>query len=386
MFGKLSKPLMVVFLLCSGFANATSEGTVHQVIKSKIMGEDRQITVRLPKGYESESDSDVKYPVLYLLDGPGHMDHTAATMEYLNMGGQMPKLIIVGISNTERSRDMTPSVDPKVSFKTGGVDKFLDFIEKELIPHVEKQFPVAGFKLITGHSFGGLTVMHTLATRPNLFQAHFAFSPSVQWGDKETVGRVKKLLSNNKNLENYLYMSIANEGGDMHEGYLEIKELLTKNAPVGLKWNANHYPEETHMTVPVISQFKAYRKYFSDWNVPFEVSKQGLDVVKAAYAKKSAKYGYTILPDEGLINNIGYFFLQREVDLKKAKEYFAYNVKTYPKSANVYDGMADVYEAQGNIKEALVQMDKAVELVKKTQPFYSYMHEHKKRLSELLKK
>ena len=81
-----------------------------------------------------------------------------------------PKMIVVGIPNTNRMRDLTPTtpegeqfyIDSSASTNSGGGEKFISFIEKELIPHIESNYPTQPYRMLIGHSLGGLMVMHAL--------------------------------------------------------------------------------------------------------------------------------------------------------------------------------------------------------------------------------
>ena len=107
-------------------------------IHSDILGEDRPFIVGLPAGYADGEDT---YPVVYLLDGPGHFHHTTGTARFLATQNRMPGVIIVAIPNTDRTRDLTPpiSVDSLGTFPTaGGADNFLEFISTELQPNIDQ--------------------------------------------------------------------------------------------------------------------------------------------------------------------------------------------------------------------------------------------------------
>ena len=109
---------------------------------SKVLGEERTILVSIPRGYEN---GEGRFPVLYLTDGDAHLLHTRGTVDFLARNGLMPDLIIVGVTNTDRARDLTPTrafrrqADGTTALvqSSGGAAKFLDFFEKELIPYVE---------------------------------------------------------------------------------------------------------------------------------------------------------------------------------------------------------------------------------------------------------
>ena len=76
-------------------------------VTSTVLDEERPILIYTPDGYAHGTG---KYPVIYLLDGDSHLLHTAGTTQFLSRNGKMPEVIIVGIPNTERTRDLTPAL------------------------------------------------------------------------------------------------------------------------------------------------------------------------------------------------------------------------------------------------------------------------------------
>src|SRR5262249_24820542 len=96
----------VLLLTVSAVIAQPRTGTIKTLtIKSAVLGEDRTVLVRTPVGYES---SKIRYPVLYMSDGDAHINHTASTIEFLTQNGRIPELIVVGVTNTDRTRDLTP--------------------------------------------------------------------------------------------------------------------------------------------------------------------------------------------------------------------------------------------------------------------------------------
>ena len=77
-------------------------GTTRQ-LHSDVLGEDRQLIIHLPQGYERGQQ---QYPVMYLLDGDAHFHHTTGITHFLTRGGYMPAMIVVAIPNTDRTRDL----------------------------------------------------------------------------------------------------------------------------------------------------------------------------------------------------------------------------------------------------------------------------------------
>ncbi len=131
--------LSLVLAPCTG-ALAEEQQSHRLVIKSELLGEERVALVRTPAGYERNAK---RFPVLYLTDGANQLGHTASTVEFFARNRRMPEMI-VAITNTDRIRDLTPTngadSDGKQLPTSGGADKFLQFLEGELIPQVEKSY------------------------------------------------------------------------------------------------------------------------------------------------------------------------------------------------------------------------------------------------------
>ena len=182
-------------------------------IDSKVLNEKRDFIVKLPKSYSDNTTN--KYPVLYLLDGENNLNHTSATLEALNEAHLAPELIIVGIFQKNRMVELTPTKDKSVSSNSGEGEIFLDFIEKEIIPYMDKNYRTENYKILSGHSLGGLLTISAIQSRPQLFNAHFAFSPSLFWDDSFTLNKTIEFLQQSKGYRPYLYMNIGSETGEM---------------------------------------------------------------------------------------------------------------------------------------------------------------------------
>ena len=363
--------LLVMFVfaaLASTSVFAQYGGQKKLVIKSSVLGEDRTILVRTPAGYDG---SDRKYPVLYLTDGDAHIGHTASTIEFLARNGRMSELIVVGITNTDRTRDLTPTkgTGPNADqFPTaGGADKFLNFIATELIPEIEKNYRVQPYRILAGHSFGGLFAVHTLITRPELFNSYVAVSPSLQWGDEATLKRAEEFFKNRKELRATLFTSLGNEPGDIGKDFIAFRELLNKTQIKGFEWEAEQYTDEDHGSVVMRSHYAGLRKVYDGWQMKRDPATGavagGLKGADEHYAWLSQKFGYKIATPEPLINQLGYQALGAG-NADEAIAIFKTNVERYPNSANVYDSLGEAYEKSGHLDWAAPQYEKAQALGK----------------------
>jgi hypothetical protein len=336
------------------------------VIKSVVLGEDRTILVRTPPGYDHDGQ---RYPVLYLTDGDAHLGHTASTIEFLARSGRMPEMIVVAITNTDRTRDLTPTNasmwrpdGSEMKFPTsGGADRFLKFIETELIPKIEKDYRTQPYRVFAGHSFGGLFAIYALLARPEIFNAYIAASPSMHWDNQLLSRKAEEFFKDRKELNRTLYFTLANEGGAMREGFDRFKGVLGKNKPKGFEWDSMLMEDEDHGSVVMRSHYHGLRKVFDGWQVTADIAAGGAPAVESHYKQLSAKFGYEIPPPELLMNNLGYQ-LMGEGKTDEAIAVFKSNVERYPHSANVYDSLAEAYEKTGKFDMARPNYEKAVQL------------------------
>ena len=199
-------------------------GTVDSIY-SKVLNEQRKIWVSLPSNYGRGLNAAKKYPVIYLLDGDGHCQSVAALLKQFstNVNSVSPEMIIVGISNTNRTRDLSPThftlgPDGKTMpgmGSLGGGEKFTEFIEHELIPNIDSLYPAASYRMLIGHSLGGLLVMNTFVNHRDLFNAFVAIDPSMWWDNERLLKQTSATL-NEQNFEGKsLFLAVANtmEGG-----------------------------------------------------------------------------------------------------------------------------------------------------------------------------
>lgn len=359
--------LFITLLILTSAAFAQTNAPTRLTIKSEVMGEERVVFVRTPAGYERNNE---RYPVLYMTDGNAHIGHTAATIEFLSRNGRMPELIVVGIANTDRTRDLTPTSaslsdekGKKYDFPTsGGAEKFLKFIETELIPKIESGYRTQPYRILAGHSFGGLFAMNAFLTRPEAFNAYIAVSPSMQWDNQLLVRRGEEFFKDRKELNKTLFFTLANEGGETRAGFDRFKELLAKQKVKNFEWSSALMEDEDHGSVVMRSHYQGLRKIFDGWliaanqNAPVDIA-----AVEGHYKKLSNRYGFTVLPPELMMNNLGYQ-LMGDGKMSEAIAVFKSNIERYPNSANVYDSLAEAYEKSGKVELARPNYEKAVQL------------------------
>ncbi len=342
------------------------------VVHSNGLNEDRVIWGRTPHGYALGKDV---FPVLYLADGDAHINEIGSTIDFLVDNGRIPPLIVIGIANTDRTRDLTPthSSDKDSSGKetaptSGGGDRFFNFIQTELMPEIDKRYRTAPYKIFAGHSLGGLMAIHILTSRPDMFQAYIAVSPSLWWDHQHTLHQAQDFFAAHEEFDKILFFSLGGEGPDMQGGFDQLNKTLSTRSPKGFHWESARFPDENHGSTVLRAHYAALRSVFAGWEMPRDDKGMpigGMSGIEQHYRELSARFGYPVPVPENLINSLGYRLLaDKKID--EAMAAFQRNVELYPGSANVYDSLADGYEGAGKLDLALQNCEKAVEVGTKT--------------------
>src|SRR5215203_3731313 len=194
--------------------SARLPGIEIKTFQSKILAEKRKIRIQIPAGMNAWD----QYPVLYVLDGEALTTMAAGQVQYLSESYKIiPNLIVVGIDNTDRTRDLTPTRSiigpdgkPDTSAKafgrnSGGGEKFLQFIKDELMPYIQQRYHPAPYAILAGHSLGGLMAVYCLVNHPDWFNAYIAISPSLQWDNKVMLAQAAEKLFTKQALNRLLF-------------------------------------------------------------------------------------------------------------------------------------------------------------------------------------
>lgn len=255
---------------------------VIEEINSKELEEKRTLNIYLPQGYSP--DSATVYPVIYVLDGSQYEDfpHIAGLAQFMNMYEILPKSIVVGISNIGKSRyrDFTyPSTDKQDIEDlptSGGSEKFIAYIENEVMPFIEKNYKTSSHKTIIGQSLGGLLASEILFKKPYLFDDYVLVSPSLWWDNQKMIKDADTFLKNlsknstetqkeNPNYKKRVFVSLGKEHPTMHKVadklVSSIKKLEeTKNGTISIFYEP--ILDQNHATILHLAVYKAFEKFY----------------------------------------------------------------------------------------------------------------------------
>ncbi|NOJ95780.1 alpha/beta hydrolase [Corallococcus coralloides] len=259
--------LAVVLVSGVGHAAETEPMPPHTTftLRSKKLRETRRINVYTPPGYDAAKG--VRYPVLYMPDGGEQEDfpHVATTVDTAIRAGEMRPVILVGIENTERRRDMTGPTqveeDKKIAPRVGGSAAFRAFLRDELMPHVRRKYRVTDETAIIGESLAGLFILETFFLQPGMFSTSIALSPSLWWNNEEWVRKAGDPLKAKPDLKATLY--VASAGDDVAAEAGRLAEALRANAPTGLKWKYEPRPDLRHANIYRSLEAQVLREAFA---------------------------------------------------------------------------------------------------------------------------
>ncbi|NSL86172.1 tetratricopeptide repeat protein [Chitinophaga sp. Mgbs1] len=347
-------------------------------LSSKVLNEDRKIYIYTPPADTLLPDK--HYPVLYVLDGDNHFSLLTEYCRYLSRNdvNAIPEMIIVGIPNTNRTRDLTPTrsiIDyegkPDTSsnsrFKSsGGGNNFLQFIGTELIPYIDAHYKTQPFKIFAGHSFGGITTINCLLTQPDMFGAYVAISPSFWWDKGYLLNLADEKLKNDRIINKIIFYSDADEGMSsppFHTNLLKFDAIITQRKIAGLDHKYAYYPEDTHMTEPIKAYYDALRFIFRQWDLPLtDLKPLNATVVKQHYQQLSQRYGYSITPSEVNMNTAAMYLIAQYGALDSAISLLEMNTQNYPVSAAAFSQLGDAYLKKGDRSKAIICYRKALAL------------------------
>ena len=327
------------------------------ILDSKYLKEKRAIYITPPANYKN---TNISYPVLFVLDAEGNHFFSSGVAHFFGQLTKVPDLIVVGIPNIDRGRDFTPAVIS--DYKSGGAEPFIEFIEKELILYVEQNYRTVPFRILFGHSLGGMFNIHCLTKHPDLFQAHIAASPYVKFKNNYVINEAEGKIVKLNDKHRFLFMMLGDEP-DYEESLDKLTDLIDDEASEKLHWNFVQLKSEDHGTVKLKTLYQGLEFIFPDWRIEAETIQEGSSAIIQKYGELSDRYGYDIKPDEATLNRVGYIYLNNKM-ISDAIKILKYNMELYKSSPNTYDSLGEAYEKNSQLELAKENYQKAVKFSK----------------------
>lgn len=363
----MNRILLLIFIgfYCHAFGQATHKEITIGVIDSlysETLQEKRELLIHIPEAINLNHQAK-KYPVLYLLDGETHFHTVVGLMKHLStsVGNEIcPEMIVVGITNVDRMRDLQPTVFDGAESKA---DNFTKFLEKDLIPYIDKKYPTEPYRMFVGHSIGGLRVVNTLVYHQHLFNAYLAIDPSLGHDIYRWYNKAMSELDVKNFPGRSLFIAMAQtmpKGMDTTSilkdttGYsrqmqtiMGFSKALKSKPNNGLFFDWKYYPNESHNGVTLIATYDGVHSLFPWYNMQnlggvFD-QKVSPDSARTIYTSHfdsvSQRMGYKVFPPENAVHELANYLAGKKLG-DKALVFYKLNAENYPKSKNALEALA----------------------------------------------
>jgi predicted alpha/beta superfamily hydrolase len=380
----------------------TTIGTTDSIF-SQTLKEQRRYVVYTPPGYQQSVYLPRSYPVVYLLDGGAHFHSFTGLLQFLSTGINgtfvVPEMIVVGVLNTDRARDLTPTESTKgsdgkplppgmVTSKTGGGANFLRFLRNELIPHIDSTYRTDPYRLLVGHSLGGITAVQALYTMPETFNGYIAIDPSMWWDERVLVRQAREFFAKPSLPNRSLFVAQANtvnlapmpEDTPCHDpnrlklckdstdvrhfvSIAEFNSAVNASNKSGIRYAYRYYPNDDHGSVPLIAEWDGLRFIFDGFKV--DIRNPDSTMIKAHFARVSKALGYSVLPPEKLLERLSGYLPPDSA--AKAIGLLRFSSRLYPKSPRVFASLGDVLLAQHDTAAARSAFEQSIAMNPKDQ-------------------
>ena len=243
-------------IIVSQSNNQAHSSTV--TLHSKILDEERTLFINFPESYFNENYESVNYPIIILLDGQTFLKTTNGIVHFMsssrNRNNLMLESIIVAIENVDRERDFTVTkIKTKRENTSGGGNNFLDFIEQELIPYIDKNYRTQEHRALIGHSLGGLLALNAYMSEKTVFDTILVIDPSIWWNDEIMHSKVDSMSDACFNRR--LYLATANQNKDRYvrnkKRHDNLATLLNKKSKNNASILHETFDNENHRSVPL---------------------------------------------------------------------------------------------------------------------------------------
>jgi len=372
----MSKNIIIVLFFLVGIHQVKSQdidqiviGTEH-ILHSNILSEDRGYSVSLPESYSNEGSSYKRYPVLVVLDGNAHFRSVTGMVNYMSSGyngnTRIPEMIVVAIKNIDRRKDFTPDkIITRRENTSGGGDSFLRFLEEELIPELDHQYRTAPYRILFGHSLGGLIATHAYMKEKTIFNAFIAVDPSFGTWDAETMDKKLDAVTENS-YDRFIYIATANWGKRNirnRDRHVRLYEALHSKCEGEFHAELEYFENENHGSVPPIAFYNGISAIFEGYGIYYRNVENAAQLTQH-FQSISERLSWEFKPPENLVNRIAYGRLRsrEESEKSEALEFFILNTENFPKSFNAFDSLGEAYETLGDKERAVENYRKSLVL------------------------
>jgi len=324
----------------------------YRVLHSEILAEDRILQVHLPPWYESESRT---YPVVFLFYSDwvqGYFAQLVNDLYHLSMD-HIPPMILVGVANTQRYRDLLPWPRPGGQPGDGQADRFLRFVREEMIPFIDREYRTKQYRIMVGPQAAAIFGIYALLESPGTFNAFILNDPCLaDHPGRSLCGELVEFAQTPAARGVYFAVSEdAGPGPQPQEGLDTLRARLQGEAAPEFRWRIELDPEWPFFLAPVNAR-AALLDLFADYPYPNAAQAASLAGIQAHYDSASAALGFTLEPPNLVLTLAGNGLLERG-SYDEALQVLTRLTELYPSSMNGIWGLANLHRAMGDTATAI---------------------------------
>jgi tetratricopeptide (TPR) repeat protein len=213
------------------------------------------------------------------------------------------------------------------------------------------------YRVFIGHSLGGITTINALYTIPETFNAYVAIDPSLWWDKTALLKKAKSFVTGTRLDSKALYVAQANTinaedttSNPHFSAITQFNAVLRAHNNSGLRYAFKYYDEDSHGSVPLISEYDALRFIFDGYAVDLQRVLASPRSLPEHFRKVSDRLGAQFIPSERLIQQLGQIAMNQ--DTTKAMEFFAIATEIHPASYRNYERLGALWAAKGDKAKA----------------------------------
>ena len=323
----------------------------YRVIHSRILGEERRLLVHLPRGYEGSA---IRFPVVYHTYGDYLSQYYAdafSTLEQLGTTGRIPQMILVGVDNIDRYRDLRPLTNDGAP---AGADRYMRFLTDEVIPFVEHNYRAGTYRILVGPQAGAVFGLYALQNNPDVFDAFILNNPLTSPPNTELLlSRAKPFFESQQSVRKYVHITFGgtDESPEEVADVYRQAELTASAQERGFALHLNDVSGNDDFVVP-LDLDKALKTLFADYYVPDDRYSAGLIEIRRFYADLSTQFGFDVPPAEHVMTRSADALLEGG-EIRKAIEILEYQTTLYPNMVNAWWRLAGIAADRGDIGNAI---------------------------------
>ncbi len=243
--------LTIVFLL---FSFALKAQVTQEIFESFKLQERRDVSYYFPEDYDAEN----KYPLIIVLDGEYLFDQVVATSKFYSEFHGMPKSIVVGIHQSEKSIRLDDCEYEEDGLPAPKAKKFFEFLGMELIPYLDLNYSTVPFKMVVGYDITANFQNYWLFKENSLFNAYINISPTLA---PEMENRVPSRLGA-FDKEIFYQLIVEKDKSKYTDRILEMDKAIKAIDKESLHYYFDEYDGADHVSIATYGMGKAFDNIF----------------------------------------------------------------------------------------------------------------------------